>query len=76
MVTAVSPKPAEKSVERQPPAWRKEREARMELAACYRIFDLLGWTKMIFNHITLRVQHRQARLQRPCRKSKCGVMSA
>ena len=55
MVTAASPKPAEKSVERQPPAWRKEREARIELAACYRIFDLLGWTEMIFNHITLRV---------------------
>jgi ribulose-5-phosphate 4-epimerase/fuculose-1-phosphate aldolase len=33
----------------------EEREARVELAACYRIFDLLGWTEMIFNHITLRV---------------------
>lgn len=32
-----------------------EREARVELAACYRIFDMLGWTEMIFNHITLRV---------------------
>jgi hypothetical protein len=51
-----SPKAAEKSVERQPPAWRKEREARIALAACYRIFDLLGWTEMIFNHITLRVR--------------------
>ncbi len=28
---------------------------RVELAACYRIFDLLGWTEFIFNHITLRV---------------------
>jgi ribulose-5-phosphate 4-epimerase/fuculose-1-phosphate aldolase len=55
MATAASPKPAGKSVERQPPAWREEREARIELAACYRIFDLLGWTEMIFNHITLRV---------------------
>src|SRR5438094_1884994 len=32
-----------------------ERKARVELAACYRIFDMLGWTEMIFNHITLRV---------------------
>ena len=32
-----------------------EREARVQLAACYRIFDHLGWTEMIFNHITLRV---------------------
>jgi ribulose-5-phosphate 4-epimerase/fuculose-1-phosphate aldolase len=31
--------------------WR----ARVQLAACYRIFDHLGWTEMIFNHITLRV---------------------
>src|SRR5258705_12638726 len=31
------------------------RAARVELAACYRVFDMLGWTEMIFNHITLRV---------------------
>jgi ribulose-5-phosphate 4-epimerase/fuculose-1-phosphate aldolase len=29
--------------------------ARQQLAACYRIFALLGWTEMIYNHITLRV---------------------
>jgi ribulose-5-phosphate 4-epimerase/fuculose-1-phosphate aldolase len=28
---------------------------RVQLAACYRIFDLLGWTEYIFNHITLRL---------------------
>src|SRR5258708_25243621 len=28
---------------------------RVDLAACYRIFALLGWTEYIFNHITLRV---------------------
>lgn len=28
---------------------------RVELAACYRVFDLLGWTELIYNHITLRV---------------------
>lgn len=32
-----------------------ERDARIELAAAYRIFNHLGWTEMIFNHITLRV---------------------
>jgi ribulose-5-phosphate 4-epimerase/fuculose-1-phosphate aldolase len=31
--------------------WR----ARVQLAACYRVFDQLGWTELIFNHITLRV---------------------
>ncbi|MFZ4759928.1 MAG: class II aldolase/adducin family protein [Burkholderiaceae bacterium] len=31
--------------------WR----ARLELAACYRLFDHLGWTEMIFNHLTLRL---------------------
>jgi ribulose-5-phosphate 4-epimerase/fuculose-1-phosphate aldolase len=32
-----------------------ERAARVQLAACYRIFDHLGWTELIFNHISLRV---------------------
>jgi ribulose-5-phosphate 4-epimerase/fuculose-1-phosphate aldolase len=32
-----------------------ERAARVQLAACYRVFHHLGWTEMIFNHITLRV---------------------
>jgi ribulose-5-phosphate 4-epimerase/fuculose-1-phosphate aldolase len=32
-----------------------ERELRVQLAAAYRIFHHLGWTEMIFNHITLRV---------------------
>src|SRR5215510_4039553 len=34
---------------------REEWEARVLLAACYRVFDHLGWTEMIYNHITLRV---------------------
>ncbi len=33
------------------PEWR----ARLELAACYRIFDLWGWSEGIYNHISLRV---------------------
>ena len=48
---AVSPPP--ESLAGKVPA--AEWETRVELAACYRIFDLLGWTEMIFNHITARV---------------------
>ncbi len=29
--------------------------ARLQLAACYRLFDWLGWAELIFNHITVRV---------------------
>src|SRR5918995_4102358 len=37
------------------PVSEAERKARVELAAAYRIFDMLGWVEMIFNHITVRV---------------------
>ena len=37
------------------PVSEAERAARVQLAACYRIFHHLGWTEMIFTHITLRV---------------------
>jgi ribulose-5-phosphate 4-epimerase/fuculose-1-phosphate aldolase len=43
------------------PMSEAERKARVELAAAYRIFDMLGWDQLIFNHITLRVpgpEHR------------------
>lgn len=30
-----------------------EKEARVALARAYRVFDHLGWTELIFNHITL-----------------------
>ncbi len=33
----------------------EEWSARLELAACYRAFDWLGWTELIYNHITARV---------------------
>ncbi len=33
----------------------EEWTARQELAACYRIFAMLGWDELIYNHITLRV---------------------
>lgn len=32
-----------------------EQAARVQLAAAYRIFDYLGWTELIYNHITLRL---------------------
>jgi ribulose-5-phosphate 4-epimerase/fuculose-1-phosphate aldolase len=47
-------KPAERTNGRaamSPEEW----ELRVDLAACYRVFDYLGWTEMIFNHITMRV---------------------
>lgn len=33
----------------------EERALRVQLAACYRVFHLLGWTELIYNHITVRV---------------------
>ncbi|HSW20230.1 MAG TPA: class II aldolase/adducin family protein [Ramlibacter sp.] len=32
-----------------------EWQARVQLAACYRIFDMLGWAELIYNHITVRL---------------------
>lgn len=47
--------------ERIEPIGEAEREARIELAAAYRIFDMLGWTELIFNHITVRVPGPEVR---------------
>ena len=33
----------------------EEWQLRMELAACYRLFDWMGWSELIYNHITVRV---------------------
>jgi ribulose-5-phosphate 4-epimerase/fuculose-1-phosphate aldolase len=33
----------------------EEWSVRLELAACYRAFDWMGWTELIYNHITARV---------------------
>lgn len=38
-----------------PSEWR----LRLELAACYRVFDYNGWSEEIFNHITVRVPGEQ-----------------
>lgn len=34
---------------------REEWLLRLELAACYRLFDWLGWSESIYNHITVRL---------------------
>lgn len=33
----------------------EEWRLRVDLAACYRIFAMLGWTELIYNHITVRI---------------------
>jgi ribulose-5-phosphate 4-epimerase/fuculose-1-phosphate aldolase len=33
----------------------EEWQVRLELAACYRIFDHLGWSESIYNHISVKV---------------------
>ena len=35
-----------------------EWQARLELAATYRLVELYGWTSIVYNHITLRVPVR------------------
>jgi ribulose-5-phosphate 4-epimerase/fuculose-1-phosphate aldolase len=37
-----------------------EWEARIELAAFYRLVDWFGWTELVFNHISLRVPQTEA----------------
>lgn len=36
-----------------------EASLRRQLAACYRIFAMLGWTELIYNHISVRVPGAQ-----------------
>ena len=38
--------------------------ARVQLAACYRVFALLGWVEMIYNHITVRLPNSVAEDQK------------
>jgi ribulose-5-phosphate 4-epimerase/fuculose-1-phosphate aldolase len=40
---------------RSPKIGQEEWRARVQLAACYRIFAQLGWVELIYNHITLRL---------------------
>lgn len=49
---------AKETMDPAPPAGMESAEwnARLELASCYRLFDWLGWTELIFNHITVRLE--------------------
>jgi ribulose-5-phosphate 4-epimerase/fuculose-1-phosphate aldolase len=51
MLTHELPVIASKKDSVHPDEWA----ARLQLAACYRVFAMLGWTEMIYNHITLRL---------------------
>jgi ribulose-5-phosphate 4-epimerase/fuculose-1-phosphate aldolase len=42
-----------------------EWEARQQLASCYRVFDMLGWSEMIYNHITVKLEEEGAFLINP-----------
>jgi len=45
----------------RPPRFSAEEwAARVQLAACYRIFAHLGWTELIYNHITVRLPGPEA----------------
>jgi ribulose-5-phosphate 4-epimerase/fuculose-1-phosphate aldolase len=54
-MNTVTMKPEVKPGAPAAPVGDAERELRVKLAACYRIFDHLGWSLLIFNHITVRV---------------------
>lgn len=43
------------SAAKRPDISPAEWEARQQLAACYRIFEHMGWSELIYNHITVRV---------------------
>jgi ribulose-5-phosphate 4-epimerase/fuculose-1-phosphate aldolase len=45
----------ERTMHRNIDCSEEEWEVRQELAACYRIFDAMGWSESIYNHISLRV---------------------
>jgi ribulose-5-phosphate 4-epimerase/fuculose-1-phosphate aldolase len=48
---ASSSRPARGAAAFDPAEW----ELRVELAACYRLFDYFGWTDLINNHISMRL---------------------
>jgi hypothetical protein len=37
----------------------EEKTVRVQLAAAYRLFDLFGWTDLIYNHLTVRIPGRE-----------------
>ncbi|CAG2145587.1 class II aldolase/adducin family protein [Ralstonia mannitolilytica] len=61
-VLSLSPD-AGSSIQAHRPDWCGPHEwaARVKLAVCYRIFAQLGWTELIYNHITLRLPPEDGR---------------
>ncbi|MCZ6605526.1 MAG: class II aldolase/adducin family protein [Alphaproteobacteria bacterium] len=57
-VTEFNPKPEGSA--RPAHICEAEWEARVDLAACYRIFDHLGWIELIYSHITQRVPEEKS----------------
>ena len=55
MATAIKPPHASDTGHRNIHCSDAEWHARLDLAACYRIFDMLGWSESIYNHISVRV---------------------
>jgi ribulose-5-phosphate 4-epimerase/fuculose-1-phosphate aldolase len=47
------------------PSSPAEKQARIELAACYRLFAELGWHELIYNHITVKVPETEHFLINP-----------
>ena len=55
---------SEKVLRLKPAAMAAEEWAvRLELAALYRLFDWMGWTELIYNHITAKVPGPDIRLR-------------
>jgi ribulose-5-phosphate 4-epimerase/fuculose-1-phosphate aldolase len=54
---AIADHAAERPARFEPAEWA----ARLELAAAYRVFAHLGWTELIYNHITLRLPGAEPR---------------
>ena len=53
MATQLNAHPSERT--RNLDCSEAEWEVRLQLAACYRIFDHLGWSESIYNHISVKV---------------------
>jgi ribulose-5-phosphate 4-epimerase/fuculose-1-phosphate aldolase len=55
MATQIRPNSERPSIDCSDSEW----QARQELAAAYRIFDMLGWSESVYNHISLRVPEEE-----------------
>ena len=44
---------------------KEEMDLRIQLAACYRLFENFGWSELIYNHITASIPGEQTFLINP-----------